>query len=84
MPPCGCVSCMEMSLIMSVMHLGRKHMMKLLADSRVESELRNGENDGPASCIMKRASTWARRSLGTSMIQTLSLPWFKMLEEVCL
>lgn len=75
---------MEMPLILSVMHYGRKYMLKLLADSRVKSELRNGENDGSASCIMKKASTWAKRSLGTSMTQRVSILWFKMLEEICL
>lgn len=52
-----------------IMHYGRKCMFKLPADSRVESGLRNGGKDGSASCIRKRASTWARTSSGRSMIQ---------------
>lgn len=48
-------------------------MSKLPADSRVESELRNGGNVGSASCIMKRASTWARKSMGIPMMQTIPL-----------
>lgn len=48
-------------------------MSKLLADSRVESELRNGGNDGSASCIMKRASAWARKSMGIPKTQTMPL-----------
>lgn len=31
---------------------------------------------------MERESTWARRSLGSAMIQILSFPWGKMLEPM--
>lgn len=40
------------------------------------------ENDGCALRIMRRASTWARRSLGKSVMQILSLPWFKILGKI--
>lgn len=74
MTPCGHVSYIEMSLVTSTMYHVRKHMLRPSADSRAESELRNGENDSSTSCIMKRASTWARRSLGTLVMQTPSVP----------
>lgn len=39
----GCVSCI---------YYGRKHMLRTLAGSRIQSKLRIRKNDGSASCIM--------------------------------
>lgn len=73
MIPWAHVSYIEMSLVMSTRYHVRKHMLRPAADSRAESELRNGENNSSTSCIMKRASTCARRSLGTLVMQMPSV-----------
>lgn len=82
MPLCGYVPYMEMPLVMSAIYYVRKYMLRPSADSTAECEPRTGGNDGSASCIMQRASPRARRSLGTSVMQMPSFPWFKALEEI--
>lgn len=82
MIPSGYVSYIEMSLVMSTMYHVKKHMLRPSADSKVESELRNGEKDSSTSCIMKRASTWARRFFGHISDADAIGSWFKTLEDI--
>lgn len=65
-------------VIMSAMSSDRKHTLRLLAGSEIDSDLRTVKNGGFALRMTKGASTWAERSLGKSMIQILSLPWFRI------
>lgn len=83
---CRCVQCGKVIdyVIVSAMYYGTQYMLRLLAGSEVESNLRNVKNDGSALGITKWAPTWARRSLGKSIMQILSLLRFKILEEIFL
>lgn len=81
MTPYGHVSYIEMSLVTSAMYHVRKHILRPPADSRAESELRNGENDRYTSCTMKRASRWADICGHISDADAIS-SWFKTLEDI--